>query len=133
MLDKIINKQLVFYSMFYNFNKPIAININKDLKHYKLNKKDFTKVKYNLINALCNKKSLEWNEGKTNVVFYPVNHLKIFLDNFNFVNCTNIKEINLDELIEYYKNYCCITSLPLDDEKYLKDNFNYMIDYSLPF
>ncbi len=36
MLEKIINKQLVWYSMFYNFNEPVILDINKDTFNYEV-------------------------------------------------------------------------------------------------
>lgn len=128
MLEKIINKQLVWYSMFYNFNEPVILDINKDLKHYKLNKKDFNKVKFSIITNLCDNKSLEWNEVNNKIKFYPVDHLKFFIEKYNIV-----ASCKLYELIELYKTYCNIIILNDNDTKYLKDTFNYEVDYSLPF
>lgn len=133
MLEKIINKQLVWYSMFYNFNEPVILDINKDLKHYKLNKKDFNKVKFNIITNLCNNKNLEWNEVNNKIKFYPVDHLKLFIENYHFVSEFNCIDITLEDLISYYKEYYNITILNDNDTKYLKDTFKYEVDYSLPF
>lgn len=133
MLEKIINKQLVWYSMFYNFNEPVILDINKDLKHYKLNKKDFNKVKFNIITNLCNNKNLEWNEVNNKIKFYPVDHLKLSIENYHFVSEFNCIDITLEDLISYYKEYYNITILNDNDTKYLKDTFKYEVDYSLPF
>ena len=131
MLDKIINKQVAFYSMFNNFNNIIKLDIKKDIKqinkvnNYNLTKKDINHIIYNIIITLCKNYSLEWNNKNDVYIFYPVDHLKTFINNYYFIPKHKVLYFNIKDLINLYKECCHITSLNNNDRFYLMDNFNY--------